>query len=61
VRNTKIEQLYGKVGDFWLPASNHSASAIRLGGHADFTIEYKDYQLSPPSLASSAPRDPAPH
>lgn len=47
VKNTQIEQLYGKVDRFWLPVSNHSVSAVRLGGHADFSIEYKDYQLSP--------------
>jgi hypothetical protein len=61
VKNTQIEQIYGKVDRFWLPVSNHSVSAVRLGGHADFSIEYKDYQLSPPSLASSAPRGTPSH
>jgi outer membrane lipoprotein-sorting protein len=45
-KETTIEQVYGKVGDFWLPVSNRSTSAIRLGGHAYLTIDYKDYQIT---------------
>jgi hypothetical protein len=45
-KDTKIEQIYAKVGDFWLPAMNRSASTIRLGGRASFSIEYKDYQIT---------------
>jgi hypothetical protein len=45
-KDTKIEQVYGRVGDFWLPVSNRSSSSIRLGGHADFSIDYKDYQIT---------------
>lgn len=43
---TKIEQVYAKVGSFWLPLSNRSSSEIRLGGHASFTIDYQDYQIT---------------
>jgi tRNA splicing endonuclease len=46
IKDTKIETLYVNVNDFWLPAHNHSATAVRLGGHADFSIEYKDYQVT---------------
>jgi hypothetical protein len=45
-KDTKIEQVYTKVSDFWLPALNRSASTIRLGGRASFSIEYKDYQIT---------------
>jgi hypothetical protein len=45
-KETKIVQVYKKVGDFWLPASNRSTSAIRLGGQANFTIDYQDYQIT---------------
>jgi hypothetical protein len=45
-KETKIEQTYAKVGGFWLPISNRSSSAIRLGGHAEFTIDYQDYQIT---------------
>jgi len=45
-KNTEIVQVYSKVGDFWLPANNRSASTIRLGGHADLSIEYKDYEVT---------------
>jgi hypothetical protein len=45
-KETKIEQAYAKVGNFWLPVSNRSTSAIRLGGHAYFTIDYRDYKIT---------------
>ena len=45
-KDTKIEQVYGKVGNFWLPLFNRSSSEVRLGGHASFTIEYQDYQIT---------------
>jgi outer membrane lipoprotein-sorting protein len=45
-KETKIEQVYTKVGNFWLPISNRSSSEIRLGGHANFTIDYQDYHIS---------------
>ena len=45
-KETRIEQVYGKVGGFWLPVSNRSSSAIRLGGRANFSIDYQDYQIT---------------
>ena len=45
-KDSRIEQIYAKVGDFWLPLSNRSSSEIRLGGHASFTIDYRDYQIT---------------
>ncbi|HWY04274.1 MAG TPA: hypothetical protein VNX60_11430 [Candidatus Acidoferrum sp.] len=45
-KDTKIEQVYAKVGDFWLPLSNRSGSDVRLGGHASFTIDYQDYEIT---------------
>lgn len=57
-KESRIEQSYAKVGDFWLPTSNRSSSTIRLGGHAELTINYHDYQITtassliqPPSFA----------
>ncbi|HWH56956.1 MAG TPA: hypothetical protein VN682_04945 [Terriglobales bacterium] len=47
-RSSLIEQMYTKVGRFWLPLRNHSVSAIRLGGTAELTIEYKDYRIGRP-------------
>jgi len=44
-RSSLIEQVYTKVGQFWLPLRNHSVSAVRLGGTADLTIQYKDYRI----------------
>jgi hypothetical protein len=52
-KRTGIVQQYRKVGDFWLPARNHSITAIRLGGRAELTIEYKDYEITSASRVSS--------
>jgi len=46
IKATKIETRYANVNDFWLPAHLHSVTAVRLGGHADFTIEYKNYRIT---------------
>ncbi len=51
-KKAKIQQVYLKVSDFWLPAYNHSATAIRLGGHAELTIDYRDYQITGASEVS---------
>ena len=45
-KETQIEQVYSKVGDFWLPRSNRSTTTVRLGGRAQFTIDYGDYQIT---------------
>lgn len=45
-RDTHIEQHYARVGQFWLPVLNRSNSTIRLGGHAYFSIDYKDYEIT---------------
>jgi len=54
IKRTEIRHQYVKVGDFWLPAVNHTQSWIRLGGRADLSIEYKDYKL-----VQAAPLDAA--
>lgn len=46
IKDTQIETRYINVDDFWLPAHNHSFTSVRLGGHADFSIEYKDYRIT---------------
>jgi hypothetical protein len=45
-KKAEVVQVYRKVSDFWLPAHNQSSSAMRLGGHAELTIEYKDYDIT---------------
>jgi phosphatidylinositol alpha 1,6-mannosyltransferase len=45
IKKSEIRHRYVKVGDFWLPAENHTESWIRLGGRADLSIEYKDYKV----------------
>lgn len=43
---SEIQETYRKVGDFWLPARNHSVTMLRFGGHAELTIEYSNYQIT---------------
>jgi hypothetical protein len=58
IRKTRIEQVYSKIAAFWLPASNHSQSAVRLGGRAEFSIQYQDYRMIPPAaVAAERPPD----
>ena len=45
-KKSELEQLYMKVSDFWLPARNHTISSIRLGGRAELTIQYTNYQIT---------------
>jgi hypothetical protein len=52
-KKAQIEQVYIKVGAFWLPAYNHSVTAIRLGGHAELSIDYKDYVITGASRVSN--------
>jgi len=46
IKDTMIEHVYTKVGEFWLPASNRSTSITRLGGHALLTINYTNYKVT---------------
>lgn len=45
IKKTEIRHVYKKVDDFWLPAENHSLSFMRIGGHAELSIEYRDYKI----------------
>ncbi len=46
IKKTAVDHRYVKVNDFWLPAENHTESAVRLGGQAILSIEYKDYEIT---------------
>jgi hypothetical protein len=58
IKQTKIEQQYKKVDQFWLPASNHSVSSVRLGGHANLTILYDNYRWTDPASLRSSNKGP---
>jgi hypothetical protein len=45
-KSNEVDQIYMKVNDFWLPSSNHSITTIRLGGRAELTIQYNNYQIT---------------
>ena len=57
-RKADIDEVYTKVRDFWLPASNHSVSAIRLGGHAELTIVYTNYEITDAGQVTSLAAPP---
>jgi hypothetical protein len=52
-KKAEIVHVYKKVSDFWLPAYNHSVTAMRLGGRAELTIDYQDYQITGSNSSSS--------
>ena len=52
-KKAEIVQVYRKVNDFWLPESNRSATAIRLGGHAELPIDYGHYVITGASQVSA--------
>jgi hypothetical protein len=45
IKKTRIEHVYAKTGQFWLPESNRSETAVRLGGNAVLTIDYGAYSV----------------
>lgn len=53
IKKSQIRHEYVKLGDFWLPAENHTESWIRLGGQADLSIEYKDYRVGASPLQAA--------
>jgi hypothetical protein len=57
-RNPEIDEVYTKISDFWLPARNHSVTAIRLGGRADLTIEYTNYEITDAGQVNSLATPP---
>lgn len=62
IKKTDIHFTYGKVHDFWLPAHNQTVSEVRIFGHTDLDIVYKDYDLMDTRKLSDASQvqDPVP-
>jgi hypothetical protein len=46
IRSVQVEQKYGRTGQFWLPALNHSVAQVRVFGATEVVIEYSDYKTS---------------
>jgi outer membrane lipoprotein-sorting protein len=46
IKHTDVRHHYKKVDNFWLPAENRTTSYLRIGGHADLTIEYQQYTIT---------------
>jgi hypothetical protein len=45
IRKTRIDHVYKKIGEFWLPERNRSESKLRIGGTAVLTIDYGEYHV----------------
>jgi hypothetical protein len=43
IRDTEIQHVYEKQGDYWLPKHNVSVTKVRMGGTATLTIDYENY------------------
>jgi outer membrane lipoprotein-sorting protein len=46
INRTEVHHRYKKVENFWLPAENRTTSYLRIGGHADLSIEYREYNIT---------------
>lgn len=53
VRNVHFVHRYQKVGEFWLAASTHTTSDVRIFGLSELTIENYGYTLNPPKDRST--------
>lgn len=63
IKRTEVKHCYQKVGDFWLPAENHTVSYLRFGGHAELSIEYQNYRIvaaDPVASVRAATREKSP-
>jgi hypothetical protein len=58
INHTRIDQRYGKFGEFWLPVHNQSVTHSRFGGNAVLNIDYTDYQIN--SVTKDAKVHPIP-
>jgi outer membrane lipoprotein-sorting protein len=56
IKKTEIDHSYEKVGDFWLPAQDHTDSQIRLGGEAMLSIDYQNYAITSASPLTGTER-----
>lgn len=46
IRSVRVEQHYGRTGQFWLPALNHSVAQAKIFGATEVVIEYSDYKTT---------------
>jgi len=46
IHSVQVVQRYGRNGQFWLPALNHSVAQARIFGATEVVIEYSDYKTS---------------
>jgi hypothetical protein len=58
-RDVHFVHTYQKVGPFWLAASTHSVSEIRIFGEAELTIHNSNYTLNSPDNRTAKAEFPA--
>ena len=54
IRSANVELRYGRTGQFWLPALNHSVAQARIFGATEVVIEYSDYKTNAREMQSRA-------
>jgi hypothetical protein len=61
IRSVKVEQRYGRTGQFWLPALNHSVAQAKVFGSTEVVIEYSDYKTNVREAQARARTADEPH
>jgi hypothetical protein len=61
IRSVKVEQRYGRTGQFWLPTLNHSVAQARIFGSTEVVIEYSDYKTNVRAAHARARAAKEPH
>jgi hypothetical protein len=55
---TDFQRSYQKIDHFWLPESNQGETKVRVLGTAVLSIEYRDYEITLATSATSASASP---
>lgn len=58
-KRNQFQHSYKKVGDFWLPSRNETATQVRFFGRSMLTIDYGEYRLNDARAFVTLPPPPA--
>jgi len=57
VSHTEVEYRWAPKDGFWLPIRNQSITQVRMGGRANLTIDYSDYEITGARQANAGQRN----
>lgn len=55
-KQSQILHTYIKLGEFWMPANNHTTTLVRLGGKSVLNIDYEDYKINEARVGTTEDR-----